>query len=96
MKQNTTEQHTTALAELVPQIIHPGADEAAGALAALVSALAGIPDDGARQEIAAAIAERAFARTDTYGNALLAFTRGDTSQIYAETSRGCQTDSHPL
>jgi hypothetical protein len=83
MKQATPEQ----AAELVTHIIHPGDDEAAGALAALVSALAGVSDEGARQELAAATAARAYARTDAYGNALLALMRGDASQSYAEASR---------
>jgi hypothetical protein len=82
-KQYTPEQ----AAELVTQIIRPGDDEAAGALAALVSMLAGVADEGARQEIAATVAERAYTRTDAYGNALLAFMRGDASQPYAAASR---------
>jgi hypothetical protein len=84
---NTPQTTAEQAAELVTQIIRPGDDEAAGALAALVSALADIGDEGARQEIAVAVAERAYARTDAYGNALLAFTRGDASRIYAESSR---------
>lgn len=85
MKNRNTKQPTSEqAAELVTQIIHPGDDEAAGALAALVSALAAVPDEGARQELAAAVAERAYARTDAFGNALLAFMRGDAPQACAE------------
>jgi hypothetical protein len=87
MRESSTKQVTPEqAAELVTQIIHPGDDEAARALAALVSTLAAFADEGARQEIAAAVAERAYTRTDTYGNALLAFMRGDASHIYAESS----------
>lgn len=85
---NTTKQLTPEHAvKLVAQIIRPGDDTAAGALAALVNALAGVADEEARQEIAAAVAERAYTRTDAYGNALLAFTRGDASQSHAAASR---------
>ncbi len=87
MRESNTKQPTPEqAAELVTQIIHPGDDEAAGALAALVSALAGVSDEGARQEIVAAVAERAYTRTDAFGNALLAFIRGDSSQVYAEST----------
>jgi hypothetical protein len=81
-KQTAPEQ----AAELAARIIQPGDDEAAGALAALVSMLAGVSDEGARLEIAVAVAERAYTRTDACGNALLAFMRDNTSQIYAKAS----------
>jgi hypothetical protein len=85
---NTTKQLTPEqAAELVNQVVRPGDDEAAGALAALANALAGVADEGERLEIAAAVAERAYTRTDAYGNALLAFMRGDAAQICAESSR---------
>lgn len=88
MKNRNTKQATTEqAAELVTQIIHPGDDEAAGALAALVSVLASVADEGVRQELAAAVAEAAYTRTDAYGNALLAFARGDAPHAYAESSR---------
>ena len=88
MKNPTTKQLTPEqAAELVKQIIQPGDDEAAGALAALVSLLAGVADEGMRQEIAAAVAERAYTRTDAFGDALLAFMRGDAAQSYAAASR---------
>lgn len=82
MRNRNTQQTTTEqAAELVTQIIHPGDDEAAGALAVLVSALAGVSDEGTRQELAATVSERAYARTDAYGNVLLAFTRGAASAM---------------
>ena len=86
---NRNTSHTTPeqALELVTQIIHPGDNEAARALAALVSALAGVSDEEMRQEMAAAVAERAYARTDAYGDALLAFTHGDASQPYTTASR---------
>lgn len=84
MTENITQPLTSEqAAELVKQIIHPGDDEAAGALAALVNVLAAVSDEGMWQEMAAAVAERAYTRTDAYGNALLAFMRGDASHIYA-------------
>jgi hypothetical protein len=85
---NRSTSHTTPeqAAELVTQIIRPGDDEAASALAALVSALAGVSDEGERQEIAASVAETAYTRTDAFGNAVLAFMRGDASHIYAEST----------
>ena len=79
-------RNTKQTAELVSQIIRPGDDEAAGALAALVSALAGVADEGAREEIAAAVAERAYTCTDAFGNALLAFMRGSVGQPHAASN----------
>lgn len=87
MRESNTKQATPEqAAELVTQIIHPGDDEAAGALAALVTALAGVSDEGARQEIAAAVAECAYTRTDAFGDAVLAFMRRDASQVCAAAS----------
>lgn len=84
---NTTNQLTPEhAAELVTQIIHPGDDEAASALAALVSAVACVADEGTRQEIAAAVAERAYTRTDAFGDAVLAFTRGSVRQPHAASN----------
>lgn len=83
MRESNTKQPTPEqAAELVTQIVRPGDDEAAGTLGALVSALAGVSDEGARQEIAAAVAERAYTRTDAFGNALLAFMRGDAPRAH--------------
>ena len=72
MKNRNTKQPTTEQAtELVSQIIPAGDDAAAGALVALISALAGVPDEGERQEIAVAVAEAAYIRTDAFGTAVL-------------------------
>ncbi len=77
MKNRSTKQAAAErAAELVSKIIRPGDDEAAGALAALVSALAGVADEGARQELATAVAERAYARTNHFGDAVLALMAG--------------------
>lgn len=83
---NTTKQLTPEqTAALVAQIIQPGNDEAARALAALVSAVADTIDEEARLELAAAVAEAAYTRTDAFGNAVLAFMRGDASRLNAES-----------
>jgi hypothetical protein len=69
---NTKQPATEQAIELVTQIIPAGDDAAAGALVALISALAGVPDEGERQEIAVAVAEAAYTRTNAFGNAVLA------------------------
>jgi hypothetical protein len=83
---NRNTSHTTPeqAAELVNQIIHAGDDVAAGALAALVSALAAVSDEETRQELAAAVAERAYTRTDAFGNAVLALMHGTAMQLHGK------------
>lgn len=88
MKNRNTKQTTTEQAkELVTQIIRPGDDEAACALAALVSALAAVSDEGARLEMAATVAERAYTRTDAFGDAVFSFMRGASPRVCAELSQ---------
>lgn len=87
MKNRNTKQATPEqTVELVTQIIHLGDDESARALSALVSAVACVSDEGARQELAAAVAERAYTRTDAFGNALLSFMRGSDGQPNAASN----------
>lgn len=77
MKENNTtntEQMTPEQATaLVESIILPGSDAAALALTTLVMTLAHITDEETRVDIAVAVAERAYTRTNAYGNSLLTF-----------------------
>ncbi|HJQ33352.1 MAG TPA: hypothetical protein VJ866_14290 [Pyrinomonadaceae bacterium] len=77
-KSNTNQPAAEQITELVPQIIRAGDDEAAGALVALVSALAGVSDEDTRQEIAVAVAEAAYIRTDAFGTAVLSLLNRGT------------------
>ena len=82
-KQTTPEQ----MKDAVTKIIRAGDDEAARVLVGLVFAIANVSDEGARQELAAAVAERAYTRTDGFGDALLAFIRDDSTRLYNESVR---------
>ncbi|HST53079.1 MAG TPA: hypothetical protein VLJ61_13800 [Pyrinomonadaceae bacterium] len=85
MKNPSTNQTTPEqMKDAVTNIIHAGDDEAARALVGLVFALANVSDEAARQELALAVAERAYTRTDGFGNALLAFIRGG-AQLHTES-----------
>lgn len=68
-KQITPEQAT----ELAAQIIRSGDDESARALATLLNGLAGIEDGDEREAIAVQASQRAYMKTDAFGNSLLAF-----------------------
>lgn len=86
MKNNSMKQLTPAQAqELVSQIVPSGDDTSARALTALINALASISDSETREAVAVAVAERAYLRTNEYGDALLAFLQGDTASL--ETAR---------
>ena len=74
MKNITTKQITPEeSAELAAQIIRSGDDEAARALATLLNAVASIEDGDQREAIAVQASQRAYMKTDAFGNSLLAF-----------------------
>ena len=74
MRNTSTKQITPEESvELVSTIIRCGDDEAARALATLLNGLAGIEDGDVREAIAVQASQRAYMKTDAFGNSLLAF-----------------------